>query len=287
MAVGTDAPGLAALPGGTESAPWRVVGPGGRFVLRRYGTGPDAVARATLALAAAGAAWRAGVGAPRPMPTDDGQAFWRDGAGEVWAVMRWVAGRPRRTWLGLGAEEARVLGASLARLHEALRSLPPDLAGPGSAGLGPADIPRHGRSHDQVLHGDPSQGNVLWLGHGEGARVGFVDFDRVHRGPVERDLGRVLVGMAPWAGAGSTLAFPAFLSGYAAAGGRPSAARLRRAIPQALAEGEAWLERADLSEHALRAGKRWLTRARAVGMEQAGALAEAAPYRSTTGPARG
>lgn len=265
-AVGTKTPDLAPVPGGSESAPWRVVGPAGRFVLRRYGPGADAAERATVALAAAGAAWRQGLAAPRPVPTDAGQAFLAEDEGTgggVWALVRWVPGRARRTWLDLSADEAGALGAALARLHAALKSLPPDL---GGAGDGPG-IPRHGLSRDQILHGDPSQGNVLWLGRGPGARVGFVDFDRVHRGPVERDLGRVLVGMAPWAGAGSTLAFPAFLAGYAAVAGRPNGARLRQSIPQALAEGEAWIGRADLSARARRAARRWLVRARAVELE--------------------
>jgi Ser/Thr protein kinase RdoA (MazF antagonist) len=260
---GTDTPALAPAAGGSESVPWRVAAPAGRFVLRRYGRGDAAAERATLALAAAGAADRYGLAVPRPVPTDAGAAFHVDSDGEVWTLVGWVSGRPRRTWLGLAGEDAHRLGRALAALHTALRSLPPDLAGPADG----ETIARHGRPQDQVLHGDPSQGNVLWRGGGAGAGVGFIDFDRADRGPVERDLGRALVGMAPWAGAGSTAVVAAFLAGYAAAGGRPSTARLRRAIPEALAEGEAWIERADLSPEARRAARRWLERARAVALE--------------------
>jgi Ser/Thr protein kinase RdoA (MazF antagonist) len=260
-AVGTASPLLRPLAGGSEGAPILVVGPGGRFVLRGYGRGADAEGRATVALAASGAASRQGVAAPRPVPTDGGSAFWTDADdGSVWALVRWLPGRPRRSWLGLGAADARALGAALAALHAALRALPPDVAGPGPAG----EVARHGRPADQVLHGDPSQGNVLWRTGGGVASVGFVDFDRAHRGAVERDLGRVLVGMAPWAGPGQAQAFPAFLAGYAAAGGRPGRARLRRAVALALDEGETWLERAHLTAVRRRAGRRWLERARAV-----------------------
>lgn len=256
-----------ALAGGTEAFPLRVDAPGGRFVLRRY-TGPGAAERAAAALAAAGCAWRVGLG-PRPVPTDAGAAWHaEEGQGYVWTLSRYLAGRPRRRWSGLLPEEALALGEALARLHAALRELPPDLAGPAVGGGG--EVRRRGRSDDQVLHGDPSPGNVLWrtVGGGPARVAGFVDFDRVDRGPVERDLARALVGLPPWAGGGGPTLAAALLAGYRAGGGRVGGRRLRQGLETALAEGEAWLAQARLTPAARRSAQRWLARARAVRLTE-------------------
>jgi Ser/Thr protein kinase RdoA (MazF antagonist) len=255
------------LAGGSEAFPLRVDAPGGRFVLRRY-AGPQAAERAAAALAAAGCAWRAGLG-PRPVPTDAGAAWHaEEGQGCVWTLSRYLAGRPRRRWSGLLPEEALALGEALARLHAALRELPPDLAGPAVGGGG--EVRRRGRSDDQVLHGDPSPGNVLWraVRQGPAPVAGFVDFDRVDRGPVERDLARALVGLPPWAGSGGPALAAALLAGYRAGGGRVGARRLREGLAVALAEGEAWLGAARLTPAARRKAERWLARARAVRMAE-------------------
>lgn len=266
-ALGDLAPTARPLAGGTGRVPWLLGGPGGRFVLHAY-RGESAVERATLALAAAGAACRQGLAAPRPVPTDAGGAFWQEGEGAdaaVYTLSRWLPGRARRSWLRLGAADAEALGIALADLHAALRTLPPDIGGPGPAGVG---IAHHGRPADQILHGDPSQGNILWRIGAPDGRVGFIDFEHAHRGFVELDLGRALVGMAPWAGAGSSDVFAAFLAGYAARGGRPSGPRLRRGLAVALDEGEAWLGRATLSDGQRAAARRWLTRARTVRLDE-------------------
>lgn len=265
---------LLALPGGTEGAPLRLDAGGHRYVVRRR---PDTGAgRLTAALAASGAAWRSGVGAPRPLPTDAGEAF-ATTAGGLWTLVTWVPGRARRRWTQLAGADATMLGQGLARLHAALRTLPPDVAGPGSV-----PPPLHGRPADQVLHGDPSQGNVLWSGAPGARRIAFIDFDRVDRGPVERDLARALVGLAPWAAPGQPHLAGALLAGYARTTGRAvHAGRLLDALAVVLEEGEQWLGEAQLGAQARRRGERWLERARTVRLSREDVEAVAALARTT------
>jgi Ser/Thr protein kinase RdoA (MazF antagonist) len=264
--LGDGSPRLSPLAGGSEGVPWRVDAAAGRFVLRRYdGNAEQAAERATAALAAAGAAFRARGLGPRPVPADDGGAF-VVAADAVWTLETWLAGRPRRRWERLSPAQAAALGAALGQLHAALRALPPDLAGASATA---SVIPRRGQPDDQVLHGDPSQGNVLWRTRAGAPAIAFVDFDRVSRGAVELDVARALLGFAPWAAAGPPAAASALVAGYRAVGGAVRPQRLWRALDVALAEGETWLSQAHLEGAARRRAERWLTRARSVGSDAA------------------
>lgn|GEM_PF-7077014 len=271
------------LTGGSEATAYAVRGPGGRFVLRHCGL-PDRDPMPVVAsLAAAGCAARHGVGAPRPCPTREGEAFALVAGGRcagLWTLSTWVPGRPRRRWHALAPAQAAALGGALARLHAALRDLPPDMVRPLT---GPPA--RHGRPHDQVLHGDPSPGNVLFGGRDATVDVGFVDFDRVDRGPVERDLARALVGMPPWATPGTTRLARTVLLGYRATGAAVRPARLWEAIDVALEEGARWLDTARLSDAGRRAGARWLDRARRVRITPDELDAIAAADRAAARPA--
>lgn len=257
--------------------------------------------------AAMGAAGRAGLRVPRIVPSPSGSALYVasrpvefSGPGQVgersaatgeggastsqnglaYGLTTWVTGQPVRDWGQTDPSWLFGLGIALAKLHRALRSLPPDVAvHPVAAqGLGiptPKDRALRGSPSDQVLHGDVTPGNVLDLRRGPAPadatdeevsqRIGFIDFGRVSRGPVEWDLARALVSLPPWSRAprpreSHWQAALALLRGYEVGGGEVRPERLAQGLHVAAAEGTAWAEEARLTGEARMRALAWAKR---------------------------
>lgn len=99
---------------GMNSATWIVTAGGSRWVAKAVT--PSAAGSFAGGLAVADRLEAAGVPAGAPLPTRDGEAV-ADLDGVPVALLRWVPGEPLR---GTGAAEQRLLGATLARVHELL-----------------------------------------------------------------------------------------------------------------------------------------------------------------------
>lgn len=117
QAWGLPNPEIVVHNGGMGSATWFVTQDGGRWVakavapaLRRQFVGGLAVAAAVEA---------AGIPVGAPVPTRDGQPVISVAEHPV-ALLRWVAGEPLT---GVGRDEQRLIGETLARVHRSLQGV--------------------------------------------------------------------------------------------------------------------------------------------------------------------
>jgi Ser/Thr protein kinase RdoA (MazF antagonist) len=107
---------LAALSAAPENRNWRVVTPGGRFLLKRFA---DATRRQVLfRLRVTEALAAADLPVPAPIPTRDGRPL-VDAAHGRYSLYPWIDGR-HRDGVDLGIAECGRLGGVLGRLHTGL-----------------------------------------------------------------------------------------------------------------------------------------------------------------------
>lgn len=221
---------LRPLGGGSRHRPWAVC-KGGRpqFVLRPHGGLPKA---GDLPLDLWDEMATGGVPASRPITTARAEA----GPAVLWT---WRPGRVRR--LGRTILSAQSLGLALGRLHQILTA--------------------QGRP---LVHGDPSPGNLLWLGD---RLAGLIDWEDAAPGEPADDLAVVWASLPDahsldWMKAAKAWAWlHAFAASYGKAGGPVVTANLAvRAIRRQEAVGKAWLAEGLLTGRQAAVAKTWLCR---------------------------
>lgn len=150
---------LSALTAEPENRNWRVVTPGGRFLLTRLVSATRRQALFRIQVTAALAA--AGLPVPAPIPTRDGRPLVETAHGR-YALYSWIDGR-HREGVDLGIGECLELGRVLGRLHSELDRLTPPVqqsllvpATRACDAIAVADRLLAVRSDDGEGHGEPA-----------------------------------------------------------------------------------------------------------------------------------
>jgi Ser/Thr protein kinase RdoA (MazF antagonist) len=246
--------GIEGLPS-WNSTVFRLTTPTGSYALRMHGRGGRLVADIRRELALLRHLGRRGLRVPGPVAARTGEDLFSDGSPRHYDVTSWLDGNVRRR--DLHPDDARPLGDTLARIHDASRSFDPAGAGePSSVGdpawllsaataddvesiaswfsaadravlaevvdaVGPtlATLDEH-EVESGLLHKDFILGNCVWHPNG----LGVLDFADAGTGPFLYDLAPMLtnIGHEP-------ALRTAFLAGYRSR--LPLSAAQERALP--------------------------------------------------------